>query len=267
MIKKIFFFFLIIYSTNLFAQKDNFWLYGKIKDSLGIVKNANIVNLKTNTGTFSNDFGDYKIIVSIGDTLQFSSVQHNTVYRIVNNFIYRSEILDVFMINSTYELDEVVIKTNDLDGFLSLDLKKTPIDRKGDALKKTMDLSKVNMKVIYNGDYIDQKVKPPINNVDPTSFFAGAGAGVGIPVKFSEKLWALRRDIEFKQKFPFMLVSEFGEPFFENDLKIPLAKLHHFLEFCNPLGIEDLYKQNRKLELIVLLKDESIVYLKSQEKR
>ena len=251
----------------MFAQKDNFWLYGKIKDSLGIVKNANIINLKTNTGTFSNDFGDYKIVVSIGDTLQFSSVQHKTVYRIINNFIYRSEILDVFMINNTYKLDEVVIKTNDLDGFLTLDLKKTPTDKKGDALKKTMDLTKVNMKVIYNGDYIDQKVKPPINNVDPTALFAGFGAGVGIPVKFSEKLWALRRDIEFKQKFPSMLVSEFGEPFFENDLKIPLNKLYHFLEFCNPLGIEDLYKQNRKLELIVMLKNESTLYLESIENR
>ena len=267
MIKKILFFFLIINCTNLFAQKDNFWLYGKIKDSLGIVKNANIINLKTNSGTFSNDFGDYKIIVSIGDSIQFSSVQHKTVYRIVNNFIYRSEVLDVFMINNRYELEEVVVKTNDLDGFLSIDLKKTPIDRKGEALKKTMDLTKVNMKVIYDGDYIDQKVRPPINNVDPTSLFAGMGSGVSIPVKFSEKLWALRRDIEFKQKFPFMLVSEFGEPFFENDLKIPLNKLHHFLEFCNPTGIEDLYKQNRKLELIVLLKNESFTYLKSLENR
>ena len=46
------------------------------------------------------------------------------------------------MISSTYELDEVVLKRNDLDGFLSLDLKKTPEDRKAEALKRTMDLSK-----------------------------------------------------------------------------------------------------------------------------
>lgn len=261
MIKKILLLILIISSTTLLAQKDNFWLYGKLKDSSDVVKNANIINLKTNKGTFSNDFGDYKIIVSIGDTLQFTSVQHKTMYRIINNFIFRSEVLDVFMIDKTYKLAEVVIKRNDLDGFLSLDLKKTPEDRKGQALKKTMDLSNVNMGVIYNGDYIDQRVRPPSNNVDPTAIFAGAGGGVSIPVKYSEKLWALRRSLEFRKKFPKMLLSEFGELFFQNDLKIPPEKYYNFLEYCNPLGIEDLYKQNRKIELINILKKESKTYL------
>jgi hypothetical protein len=252
---------LIIYSTTLLAQKDKFWLYGKLKDSSSVVKNANIVNLKTNIGTFSNDFGDYKIIVSVGDTLQFSSVQHKTIYRVINNFVYRSEVLDVFMISSTYELDEVVLKRNDLDGFLSLDLKKTPEDRRAEALKKTMNFSGVNMNIIYNGDYIDQRVRPPMNNVDPIAMFAGAGGGVSIPFKYSEKLWALRRDINFRQKFPKMLLSEFGETFFENDLKIPTEKYYSFLEYCNPLGIENLFKENRKIELINILKKESITYL------
>ena len=210
MIKKLLLILLITSTTSLLAQKNNFWLLGKVKDSSGVVNNATILNLKTNKGTFSNDFGDYKIIVSIGDTLQFSSVQHKTIYRVINNFIFRSEVLDVFMIDNTYELDEVILKRNDLDGFLSLDLKKTPEDRKGEALKRTLDFSKVNMRVIYDGDYIDQNVKPPINNVDPTTYFAGAGATAVIPFKYSERMWALRREMEFQKKFPSMLVSEFG---------------------------------------------------------
>lgn len=268
-LKKVIFLIVLIFnSSSLLAQKNKFWLYGKLKDSSSVVKNANIINLKTNKGTFSNDFGDYKIVVSVGDTLQFSSVQHKTIYRIVNNFIYRSEVLDVFMISSRYELDEVVLRRNDLDGFLSLDLKKTPEDRRAEALKNTMNFSNVNMKVIYNGDYIDQRVRPPMNNVDPIAMFAGAGGGVSIPFKYSERLWALRRDIEFKNNFPNMLLSEFGETFFKNDLKIPMKKLYNFLEYCNPLGIEDLYKQNRKIELINILKKESNTFLllKDEEK-
>ncbi len=265
MIKNLVIIFLLVSTISSKAQQDNFWLYGKLKDSSNVVKNANIINLKTNKGTFSNDFGDYKIIVSVGDTLQFSSVQHKTVYRIINDFIYRSEVLDVFLTNSTYELDEVVLKTNDLDGFLSLDLKKTPEDKRAEALKKTMDFSNVNMKAVYNGDYIDQRVRPPMNNVDPTAMFAGAGGGVSIPVKFSERLWALRRDLDFKTNFPKKILSEFGEPFFENDLGIPPEKYYNFLEYCNPLGIEDLYRQNRKMEMILILKRESITYLKITE--
>jgi len=265
-IKKLLLILLITNATSLLAQKNNFWLLGKVKDSSGVVNNATVLNLKTNKGTFSNDFGDYKIIVSIGDTLQFSSVQHKTIYRVINNFIFRSEVLDVFMIDNTYELDEVILKRNDLDGFLSLDLKRTPEDRKGEALKRTLDFSKVNMRVIYDGDYIDQNVKPPINNVDPTTYFAGAGATAVIAFKYSERMWALRREMEFQKKFPSMLVSEFGDPFFENDLKIPPEKYYHFLEYCKPLGIEDLFRQNRKIELIYILRKESVSYLELLDK-
>ena len=71
----------------------------------------------------------------------------------------------------------------------------------------------------------------------------------------------MSRDLKFRENFPKMLLSEFGEPFFENDLKIPIEKYYSFLEYCNPLGIENLFKQNRKIELINVLKKESITYL------
>ena len=43
-------------------------------------------------------------------------------------------------------------------------------------------------------------------------------------------------------------------------LKIPKEKYFHFLEYCNPLGVEDLYKTN-KLKVITILKKESKTYL------
>lgn len=259
----------ILIPTALFAQKDNFWLYGKVIDSAGAIKNANIVNLKTKKGTFSNDFGDYKMIVSIGDTLKFTSVQHKTVTRVVNNFIYTSKVLDIYMVSNIEILDEVVVKNHDLDGYLTLDRKKTPKDRKADALRNTMDFSKVDMRKRLDDDHIDLKVRPPIVMVDPTAAFVGAGASVVMPFKYSERLWALRKKIAFQQAFPSMLISEFGEPFFENDLKIPKNKFYHFLAYCNPLGIERMYEKGKKLELLNLLRKESKSYLKllAEEKK
>ena len=267
--KKLLLLLCVLIPSSLLAQKDNFWLYGKVIDSSGVIKNANIINLKTNKGTFSNDFGDYKIIVSIGDTLKFTSVQHKTVTRVVNNFIYTSKVLDIYMVSNTQVLDEVVVKNHDLDGYLLLDRKKTPKDRKADALRKTMDFSKVDFWKRLDDDHIDQKVRPPIVRVDPTSAFVGAGAAVVMPFKYSERLWALRRKIEFQRSFPNMLISEFGEPFFENDLKIPKNKYYHFLEYCNSLGIENLYKKGKKLELLNILRRESKSYLKllAEEKK
>jgi hypothetical protein len=246
-----------------FAQINNkFWIQGKVIDSAGVVKDVHVVNLKTQKGTFTNDFGDYKMIVSIGDTIRYTSVNHQTVKRVVNNFIYTSEVLDVFMPVATLELDEFDLKRHDLDGYLSLDLKKTPVDRKAEALKNTMDFSGVDMRVEYDGDYIDQNVRPEVVRVDPTMAFVGAGATAIIPFKYSERLWAMRRKVQFQEEFPKMLLSEFGEKFFQDDLGIPKNRYYHFLEYCNPLGIEKLYQQNRKIELINILRRESKKYKK-----
>ena len=265
MIKKLTLLFFFLSFMNTTAQKDKFWIQGKVTDSSGVVKNANILDLKTNKGTFTTDLGDYKMIVSIGDTIKFTSVQHQTVYRVINEFIYGSEVLDVYMVGKTVVLDEVVVKRHDLDGYLSLDRKRTPTDRKAEALKRTMDFSNEDMSIRYDGDHIDMKVRPPVTVVDPTMWFVGAGAALVMPFKQSERLWALRRDVDYRKTFPQMLLSEFGEPFFENELKIPKIRYYHFLEYCNPLGIEKLYQQNRKIELINILREESKKYLKLLE--
>lgn len=252
-------------SSAVFSQiNDKFWVHGKVIDSAGVVKDVHVVNLTTNKGTYTNDFGDYKMVVAIGDTLRYTSVNHQTVKREINNFIYRSEVLDVFMPVKTVELDEFDLKRHDLNGFLSLDRKKTPTDKKGEALKRAMDFSGVDMDVRYDSDFIDQNVRPPVENVDPTSNFVGIGAGsvAYFAFKNSEKLWALRRKVDFQIAFPKLLVSEFGEKFFQDELQIPEDRYYHFLEYCNPLGVEELYQKNRKIELINILRDESKKYLK-----
>ncbi|MBL4605817.1 MAG: hypothetical protein JKY02_09225, partial [Flavobacteriaceae bacterium] len=184
-------------------------------------------------------------------------------------FIYTSKVLDVYMVSNTQVLDEIVVKNHDLVGYLLLDRKKTPKDRKAEALKNTLDFSNVDMRIRLDDDHIDLKVRPPIVRVDPTAAFVGAGAAIVMPFKYSERLWALRRKIEFQRSFPNMLISEFGEPFFEKDLKIPRNRFHHFLEYCNPLGIENLYQKGKKLELLNILRRESKSYLKliAEEKK
>jgi hypothetical protein len=91
---------------------------------------------------------------------------------------------------------------------------------------------------------------------------AGAGAIAIIPFKYSEKLWALRKKLEQKKQFPYKILSELGDKFFFDELKIPIDNYFHFLEYCNPLGIEELHKKGRNLEIIKILKTESKTYLK-----
>ena len=79
--------------------------------------------------------------------------------------------------------------------------------------------------------------------------------------KNSEKYWALIRELKFKESFPTKIFLDLGAKFFLVDLKIPPEKYYHFLEYCNPLGIENLYRQGKKLEVIKILRKESVTYL------
>ena len=47
-----------------------------LRDSTSLLKNVHVVNLNTEKGTFSNDYGQYRIVVSLGDTIRFSSVEY-----------------------------------------------------------------------------------------------------------------------------------------------------------------------------------------------
>lgn len=256
-------FILLCISSSLFAQKKEVLIYGKVIDSLSVVKNANILNVSTNKGTSSNDQGEFRMYVSLGDSLRISSIQHEIALSIVTKYTIESKHFAIRLKRKTYVLDEIVLKKHNLTGSLNSDTKQTPENKKETALKNTMDFSKVNMSAPVADDHIDKNVRPEVVRTDPNQAFGmGAGTKLIMPFKYSERLWALRRQVSYQKKFPDLLLEEFGASFFYVDLKIPKEKYHHFLEFCNPLGIEKLYLQQKKLDVIKILKRESIAYHK-----
>ena len=76
--KKILTIFLFVITLPSLSQNNGTLISSRILDSLGIVKNANIINLNTNQGTFSSDAGRFQIYAKKGDTLRISSIQHIT---------------------------------------------------------------------------------------------------------------------------------------------------------------------------------------------
>jgi hypothetical protein len=263
MIKKLltfFFFFLLVLNTS--SQEKRTLVSGKVIDSLEAVNNVTIINLKTNQGTSSNNNGVFRLFLQLGDSIKVSSVQHLTKIITVNEFNIKQKSITIFLKSKIYELDEFDLKRNDLSGRLGIDTKEVPLNKKDSLLRDVIDFSKVNMKIVEGDDHIDQKVRPPINETDPNKKFKGAGATISISYKYSERLWALRKKLELQKKFPYTILSELGDAFFFDELQIPIEKYFHFLEYCNPLGIEDLHKEGKQLELIKILREESISYLK-----
>ena len=84
---------LLFISLTFCAQQKYTIISGKIIDTLGIVKNANIININNNQGTFSNDEGLFRIFVAIGDSIQISSIQHVSQKIKVKNEFLKKKIL------------------------------------------------------------------------------------------------------------------------------------------------------------------------------
>lgn len=262
---KLLFLFCLI-TISLTAQKRK-PLYGKVIDSISQVKNAHIINLKTKQATNTNNSGDFKIFAKIGDSLKVTSVgYYNKIYT-VNQVSFGFNDLVIFINKRNYLLEQVNIKKTDLLGSLTADTKKTPKDRKAEALEKLMNFSDIDMNAPATDDHIDKNVRPHQVRTDPNMSFVGAGTTISIPFKHSERLWALRRDLAFKKTFPAKILNELGEDFFFKELKIPVERYYHFLEYCNPLGIENLYLQQKKLEVIKILTEEHVEYLKIIKKQ
>lgn len=261
MVKKLLLIFLFLVSLSLYSQERKTIISGKLIDSLGVVKNANVINLKTNQGTFSSDNGSFRIFVSKGDSLRISSIQHITKKIKITKAIIDKGSLEINLISNIYVLDEFDLKRHNLTGRLGIDSKSVPIDKRDSILKGAMDFSNVNFKADFPTDEIERMKPPKVNTMAGAILSGGAGAGVSIPFGYSERLWALRKELARKKAFPYAILSELGEKFFFEKLKIPVDKYFHFLEYCNPLGIEKLHKENKLLELIKIFQKESVTYL------
>ena len=260
MAKKLLQLFLLFFTGISLSQEKGKLITGQIVDSLGIVKNANIINLKTNQGTFSSDNGNFGIFVSIGDALQISSIQHITRKITISKKNIENESLKIKLIPNTYVLEEFELKRNHLMGRLGVDVNAVPTDVKDSLLRNVMDFSNVNFKKVEADDYIDKRVRPQIVNTDPNSEFVGAGAAIVMPFKNHESI--LRKELNRRKAVPNKILTELGEQFFFEELKIPKDNYFHFLEYCNPLDIEELHKENKILELIKIFQKESVPYLK-----
>ena len=211
-VKKIFLICLYTIATCSFSQEKNVLIFGDLIDSLGVVRNANIINL--NKGTFSSDNGRFRIVVSKGDSLQISSIQHITKKIFITKQIIDQRTLKVTLASNTYVLDEFDLKRHYLMGRLGVDIKDVPTNKKDSILRNVMDFSKVNMKIVESDDYIDKRVRPQIVKTDPNMAFIGAGASVSISFKYSKHLWALRKKLALQKAFPYKVLSELGENFF-----------------------------------------------------
>jgi hypothetical protein len=260
--KLLFALFIITLSTSIISQEKRKLITGKVLDSTGVIKNANIINFKNNQGTFSSEQGLFRIFVSEGDSLSVSSVQHTPKIIVITERILDQIDLTIILKAATYTLSEFELKRHNLMGRLGIDSKDVPRNVQDSLLRNVMDFSNVNFsQEDFEIDAIDKARPPEVNTMTGMMPMIG-GVAIVMPFRGSAKLWALRGDLAQKKAFPYKILSELGEKFFFDELKIPVDRYFHFLEYCNPLNIETLHQDGKLLEVIKVLRAESISYHK-----
>ena len=258
--------FFLISLFKVQSQEQRKFLYANVKDKIGNVYNAHIINKNTNQGTYTNENGDFRILAKQNDSLQISFVGYKTKILIVNLSHFGLQHNYISLEKEIYELDEIILNEHNLFGTLIRDMKQTPEDIAVVKSKGAFDFSMINFDqtVINTIDEIDNSKAPDMQKeTDPVAKFAGVGGGFSLGVDgYAAEKRRIRKEIKFKENFPKMLISEFGEKFFFKDLRIPKEKYYHFLEYCNPLNIEGLYNDGKTLEMLKILQQESKSYLK-----
>ena len=231
------------------------------------IENVHIYNETSNKGTISNKQGKFSISVKESDWLHISNIQYISKKIRVKKGNLQEGFLRVQLIPRNNLLEEAVI-TTELKGRLTLDLLKP----KKDSIKAQMEMLIVSIMDIPYKDIMnmtigkdEQHLKEPDNaqlRTDPTTKNADISlAKKRLSDPYLEKKRALRKKLNFKEGFPRQLLKLLGEDFFFIKLKIPKEKYHHFLTYCDSLGIETLFKEEKHLALLKILLKESKSYL------
>ena len=247
-------FLLVFIAANCFSQEKYARISGKIISYDNAAGNVHILNLNTKLGTVSNDNGEFEMMVSLNDTLLFSSIEYERKeVSITGNFLKYKKIV-VELMPSVNELNEVFIEG--LTGSLHYDLNKVTLDT---VPKHSFFLKPGDLKKALPPDLHGSEKAPYVG------FFPPIPGSVSIPDARYEAEQRLKREIARKKQFPSNIKKQFGLAYFTDKLHIPEEKIDHFLAYCEGRNIINEFYKNNLLEVIQILREESKNYHEIKE--
>ena len=121
MTKKLLFLIVLLTTVTSFSQDDDRRpLMGSVIYMNVAVPNENVINSTSEKATITNDQGNFKINVKVGDQLVFTAVNYNIKVVTITEEILANNRLVVEVKEKVTELDEVVITPDQQERFLKL---------------------------------------------------------------------------------------------------------------------------------------------------
>ena len=212
---------------------------GRVESDSVQLQDIHVLNLSSLQGTITNSNGEFRISLTVNDTLIISGLQFHTLGLIVDEEIVERKTLKIELKPKIEELSEIELKGHDLDGYFYIDTKRLR-DSLPLVSDEAVDFSNQGYDDPTSGNY----VVPKANLVNLISM-------VGKKKRKENKDEA---DLLAKKKAAVgEMRKELGDDVFVQQMGIPKNHIESFIRYCQKKDIIDLYVEGRVMEVIDIL--------------
>lgn len=230
---------------------------GVVKDSIDVIPDVNIINLNTKIGTNSNLDGEFQLLVRLGDSIQFTSIQHKKAIFYIAAITLKEKFLNVRLQQKTYALDEFELKKHNLSGFLGVDLNAIPEDNTPNVSAISLGLPNAGNRKMTS---IERKLYTATtgNGLVPVDLLINVISGRLKKLKEQARIIGEDNDVEYMYKNYRFFVQDY--------YKIPEKDMYRFLYFCieDPTYRKSLLKNEMKI--IAFFKSRAALFLQETNK-
>ncbi|WP_082041760.1 carboxypeptidase-like regulatory domain-containing protein [Lacinutrix sp. Hel_I_90] len=267
-----FFLFIMVFCFTQAQDKKRVEVSGKIFVAVDDLENVTIYNTSSNKGTITDAEGEFKIEVGLNDEIQVSAVQLIPFTTKVTQPVLDNKRLSIFLSERINSLNEVVILQYGLTGKLKTDIDSTrvfkPFEFSFESIEnfELADDYQTGVDNIAVGSQND-RIRYQLNG---TAIIVGL-----INTLFKTKEEKRKQREEFKNKIgeefetPISVLSQkFAEDYFIKNFNIPKDQILAFIAFIEESDFDtSLLKEDKELELIEYLHQQSKVFLKMIDER
>ena len=237
-------------------------VFGKVQSKLG-VENIHVINKTAQVFTITNEKGEFRINVTLNDSLVFSSVQHKLKEIVVSKEIISTKMILVQLDEQINELDEVIVGK-----VLTGDLLNDITNIEGDPPINFFDVGIPG----YTGKIATQSERrlSEAGEFKPKMLLGLLGGGVPLnPILngISGRTKMLKRRVEIETKETLMLTvkARLAKDFFvsnplDEDLRMDFfyfcADDEHFIKYC---------KNQTDFKILVFLRHKYRQYMENLE--
>jgi hypothetical protein len=215
----------------------------------GEASQIEIINQNTNKGTVTNQYGQFGILVRMGDRLRFEAIQYQNFTVVIDENIIKKKKLTIKINDEINTLDEVIVSPYDLEGNIEVDARSvnaTYYKAPGDGSKSILneyDGTRPNIRTQTINESLNTEQQFIKNGLNIANIFRTILASKEVSV-----------DHKLPEDVDVMVRKMYKDSFFKENLNIDEDKINQFIFYVEDKGLtKNMLTKGNELDLIEFL--------------